>query len=104
VIDLDDEAMDVSVRTLPRQSLGISAAEIVNPYVKIVGTLTAPRLSLDQKGVLVAGGAAVATGGLSVLAKAAWDRLSRDENPCEEAGAAARKALARHMDQSAMAR
>jgi len=103
-IDLDTETMDMSVRTLPRQSLGISAAEVVNPYVKIVGTLSAPRLSLDQKGVLVAGGAAVATGGLSVLAKAAWDRLSRDANPCEEAGAGAREALARQMDQSAIAR
>jgi hypothetical protein len=102
-IDLDTEAMDMSVRTLPRQSLGISAAEVVNPYVKIVGTLSAPRLSLDQKGVLVAGGAAVATGGLSVLAKAAWDRLSRDANPCEEAGAGARKALARQMDESGIA-
>jgi len=103
-IDLDTETMDMSVRTLPRQSLGISAAEIVNPYVKIVGTLSAPRLSLDQKGVLVAGGAAVATGGLSVLAKAAWDRLSRDANPCEEAGAGAREALARQMNESATAR
>ncbi len=97
-IDLDSEALDLSARTLPRQSLGISAAEIVNPYVKIVGTLAAPRLSLDQKGVLMAGGAAVATGGLSVLAKAAWDRLSRDADPCEEAATAAQKSLAQYLN------
>ena len=34
--------------------------------------------------VLLSGGAAVATGGLSVLARAAWTRLSRAQDPCEE--------------------
>ena len=83
--NLHDEVIDMSVHTLPRKSVGISAAEIVNPYVKIVGTFAAPRLGLDQKGALVAGGAAVATGGLSILAKATWERLSKEKNPCQAA-------------------
>lgn len=102
-VELDTEAIDVNIRTLPRRTLGISAAEMVNPYVKMVGTLGAPRLALDQKGALVAGGAAVATGGLSVLAKAAWDRfgkLSNDTDPCDDSAAAAKTALAKHLERS----
>jgi hypothetical protein len=97
-IDLGSEAIDLNFRTLPRKSLGVSAAEIVNPYVKVVGTLAAPRPSLNQKGVLVAGGAAVATGGLSVLAKAAWDRVSQSADPCKDASEHGRTALARHLN------
>jgi len=98
-IDLGSEAIDLNFRTLPRKSLGVSAAEIVNPYVKVVGTLAAPRPSLNQKGVLVAGGAAVATGGLSVLAKAAWDRVSQSADPCKDASEHGRTALAKHLNQ-----
>ena len=92
-IDLETEKIDVNVRTTPRRSLGISAGEIVNPYVKIVGTMGSPRLAVDEKGVLLSGGAAVATGGLSILAKAAWDRLSRTQDPCTETTAQAIEAL-----------
>ena len=37
--------------------------------------------------------AAVATGGLSILAKATWDRLVRSGNPCETAAQQGREAL-----------
>ena len=50
--------------------------------------------AVDEKGVLVTGGAAVATGGLSVLARAAWDRLSRAGDACKNASDQGRKALA----------
>lgn len=96
-IDLKTENIDVNVRTTPKRSLGISAGEIVNPYVKIVGTLGSPRLAVDEKGVLLSGGAAVATGGLSILAKAAWDRLSRAQDPCADTAAQAIEALAERL-------
>ncbi len=83
-IDLKSEKIEMNVRTTPKKSLGISAGEIVNPYVKVVGTLAAPRVAVDEKGVLITGGAAVATGGLSILAKAAWDRLSKTADPCSD--------------------
>ncbi len=92
-IDLDTEKIDINVRTTPKRSLGISAGEIVNPYVKIVGTLGSPRLAVDETGVLLSGGAAVVTGGLSILARAAWDRLSRAQDPCAETTAQAIEAL-----------
>jgi uncharacterized protein involved in outer membrane biogenesis len=83
-IDLKSEALEMNVRTTPKKSIGISAGEIVNPYVKVVGSLASPRLAVDEKGILLSGGAAVATGGLSVLARAAWTRLSRAKDPCGE--------------------
>jgi hypothetical protein len=67
---------------------------VLNPYVKIVGTLAEPKLTIDEKGMLVSGGAAVATGGLSVLARATWDRLPRGDDPCGAAVKEGRQALA----------
>ncbi len=92
-IDLKTERLNVGVRTSPRKILSISAAELVNPYVKVVGTLAKPALAVDEQGVLITGGAAVATGGLSILAKAAWDRLARSGKPCETTVEAALESL-----------
>ena len=86
--------MDISVRTTPRKGISISTAELFNPYVKIVGSLGKPALAVDEQGVLISGGAAVATGGLSILAKAAWDRVGRRGNPCDETRKDAREAFA----------
>lgn len=82
-INLKSEKIELSFRTTPRKGLTISAGEIFNPFVMVVGTLAAPRLAIDAKGSLITGGAAVATGGLSILARATWDRLSRSQKPCE---------------------
>ena len=83
-IDLTSESIDITLRTTPKNGISFSAGEIINPYVKLVGTLAAPRLAVDETGVLLSGGAAVATGGLSILARAAWTRLSRAKDPCAE--------------------
>jgi hypothetical protein len=92
-IDLKTEQIDIDVRTTPRKGMTISAGELLNPYIKIVGTMAKPTLAVDQQGVLVTGGAAVATGGLSILAKAAWDRMSRSKDPCGDASKAGMEAL-----------
>ncbi len=84
-INLKTEEMRVGIRTTPRRALSISAGELVNPYVQVVGTLAAPRLAVDEKGLLITGGAAVATGGLSLLARGLWDRLSRSGDACKQA-------------------
>ena len=83
-IDLKSESLEVNIRTIPKKGISFSAGEIINPYIKVVGTLAAPRLAVDETGVLLSGGAAIATGGLSVLARAAWTRLSRAKDPCAE--------------------
>lgn len=82
-IDLKSESLEMNIRSTPKKGISFSAGEIFNPYIKVVGTLAAPTLSMDEKGVLISGGAAVATGGLSILAKAAWDRMSRAQDPCQ---------------------
>lgn len=93
VVKLSNESLDIGVRSTPKRGIVISAGEIVNPYIHILGTLAAPRLAVDEKGVLLSGGAAVATGGLSILARATWDRLSRSKDPCAQATAAGTEAL-----------
>lgn len=93
-VDLKTEKLEMNIRTTPRRALSVSAGELLNPYIKVTGTLASPKLAVDEKGVLVTGGAAVATGGLSVLARAAWDRLSRAGDACKNASDQGRKALA----------
>jgi len=93
VIDLKTEEIDMNVRSTPHKGLSISGAEIINPYLKIVGTLASPRLAVDETGVLISGGAAIATGGLSLLAKATWDRVSRSSDPCNETAEKGAEAL-----------
>jgi uncharacterized protein involved in outer membrane biogenesis len=92
-IDLKTERIDVAVRTSPRRGLGISAGELLNPFVRITGTLARPRLVVDEQGILITGGAAVATGGLSILARGLWDRLNRSSEACAVTGEEARKLL-----------
>ena len=83
-LNLKNEEFTANIRTNPRKGVSISAGQILNPFIKVVGTLAAPRLAVDEQGVLVTGGVAVATGGLSLLAKAAWDRVSRSADPCND--------------------
>jgi hypothetical protein len=83
-INLKTEDLRLVARTTPRRALSISAGELVNPYAQVGGTLAAPRLAVDEKGVLISGGAAIATGGLTLLARGIWDRLSRSGDPCQE--------------------
>jgi hypothetical protein len=87
-VNLETEAINLQVRTTPERGLTLSASELINPFVRVMGTLAEPRLAVDQMGVLISGGAAAATVGVSVLAKAAIDRLARLQDPCK-AGAQA---------------
>jgi hypothetical protein len=92
-IDLKTEKIEVNVHTTPKKGIGISAAELTNPYVKLVGTLASPRLAVDEKGALITGGVAVATGGVSILARAAWDRVKGSGDPCAVVAKDGREAL-----------
>ena len=92
-MDLETERIDLAVRTSPRRGIGISAGELLNPFVRITGTLARPRLAVDEQGVLITGGAAVATGGLSLVARGLWDRLTRSSDACAVTAEEARKLL-----------
>ncbi|GEM_PF-1480888 len=91
--DLGTEKIELGFRTEPKRRLSISAGEIINPYIAVVGTMAKPRLAVDQKGVLITGGAAVATGGLTILAQGVWNRLSRGNDPCGQAVQAGQERL-----------
>ncbi len=84
-VDLRSEAIDFNFKTAARGGLGFSAGELFNSYVKVSGTLSKPHLTVDPKGTLVYGGAAFATGGLSILATTLWDRVTRQKDPCAAA-------------------
>jgi hypothetical protein len=81
-IDLKTEKLDGDFKTVPIKGLGISLSSLVNPYIKLTGTLAKPSVILDPGGVLVEGGIAVATAGLSILAKSFKDRFLSDKDPC----------------------
>ena len=55
---------------------------MVNPFMKIVGTLKEPELTLDPQGTLVTGTATVITGGAWLLFKGAIDSVLRSKDPC----------------------
>ena len=82
VVDLNTEKLNVGFDTAARKGIGISAGSFVNPFVRIGGTMSSPRLALDAKGTVVEGGVAVATLGLSILAKGMYGRWFSSKDPC----------------------
>lgn len=81
-VNLGTEELNFDMTTKQRKGIGVSIGDLVNPYFRIAGTLSEPRMVLDEKGALIEGGAAIATAGLSVLAKGMRDRFLSDEDPC----------------------
>lgn len=84
-IDLDTERLDITYNTMQRKGLGISASDLVNPFVKVGGTLLSPSLELDPTGTVVKGGIAAATAGLSILATSLAERYLGSKDPCGKA-------------------
>lgn len=82
VIDLDSEQVDLSFNTRPRTGIGISPGMVINPFLKLGGTLAQPSMSLDASSAAITGGAAVVTSGLSLLGKSLFDRYLRESDPC----------------------
>jgi uncharacterized protein involved in outer membrane biogenesis len=84
-IDLNTEKLNVEFNTKPRQGVGVSADMFVTPFVKLSGTLSSPSVGLNQKGLLLTGGAAVLTGGMSFLYQGLVDRATAEGGQCEQA-------------------
>lgn len=84
-INLETEELDLTIRTKTREGLGLSLGGVVNSLLAVGGTISEPALTIDPAGSVTTAGAAVATGGLSVLAKGLWDRLSAETDICNEA-------------------
>jgi len=83
-IRFEDETLDLAINTKSREGLGISVGGVANSFVKVGGTLMSPALGVDAVGSVATTGAAITTGGLSVLATSLWDRVSSEVDLCAQ--------------------
>jgi len=93
VVDLHTEKMQFAFNTKLRKGIGISASMVVNPFVSITGTLKNPIVGLDPSALVVKGTLAVATVGISLLARSLADRFLSSKDPCGDALKKSRKQL-----------
>ncbi len=86
-VNLKTETLDLAVRPRPKEGLGISLGGLAG-LVRIKGTLAEPRVGIDEMGVVKTGaavGAALATGGLSLIAQGLFDKATEGAPPCQVA-------------------
>jgi uncharacterized protein involved in outer membrane biogenesis len=83
-VNFEDEKLNLTVRASPREGLGISIGSVANSLFKLGGTLQNPKLQIDTASSVVTTGAAVATGGLSIIAKGLWDRAKAQTDICKD--------------------
>jgi AsmA family protein len=84
IIDLKTEALDIRVSPKAREGLGVGLGTI-SDTVYIAGTLANPTPATDARSALRAAGTiggAIATGGLSLLARGLFDRTFSASDPC----------------------
>lgn len=84
-VNLKTEELDIGITPKAREGVGINVSQLAE-LVRLGGTLANPTPKTDTKAALKAGlsvGAAVATGGLSILAQGLLDKSGSDENPCD---------------------
>jgi AsmA protein len=84
-IDLGTEKLNLEWITKPRKGIGISASMITNPYIKLGGTLGKPAIELKPMQAVASTGAAVATLGISYVAKGMLDRVTAEKKVCKQA-------------------
>lgn len=84
-VNLKTEELDIGITPKAREGIGISIGQLAE-LVRLGGTLAKPTPKTDTKAAFKAGlsaGAAVATGGLSLLAEGLFDKTDSDANPCD---------------------
>jgi hypothetical protein len=84
-IDFGTEKLSLDWVTKPRKGIGVSASMITNPYIKLGGTLSNPSVQLKGVQAVASTSVAVATLGLSVLAKGMLDRITAEKKVCKQA-------------------
>ncbi|MDB5759854.1 MAG: hypothetical protein JWM30_3143 [Burkholderia sp.] len=86
-VDLKRQSTDLHGRVRARSGISLGIAALTGD-VSISGPLRKPKMALDPVGTpsaLARLGAAVVTGGLSLVATAAWDTANPGQDPCEAA-------------------
>ena len=84
-VDLETEKIDLEFQTKVRKGIGLSASMVINPFIKVGGTLSSSTIELDPAGVAFSGSVAIATMGLSLVGKSLFDRFLSSKDPCGEA-------------------
>ena len=84
-LDLTTEKLSFDWITKPRRGLGISASALTNPYIRLGGTLSKPAITVKPIEATVSTGAAVATMGLTLVARGLWDRMTSGREVCQKA-------------------
>ena len=84
-IDLGTEKLNLDWVSKPRKGIGISASMITNPYIKLGGTLAKPSIEIKGVQAIASTGVAVATMGISLVAKGMLDRVTAEKKVCEKA-------------------
>jgi uncharacterized protein involved in outer membrane biogenesis len=83
-LNLRNEKLNIAFRSKPREGIGVSLGTVVNELLSLGGTLRSPSIAIDAMSSVTTTGVAVATGGLSLLARGLWDRVSAEASICEE--------------------
>lgn len=84
-VNLKTEQLDIGITPEAREGVGLNVGQLAG-LVRVGGTLANPSPKADTKAALktgLAAGAAVATGGLSLLAEGLLDGSSSNQNPCD---------------------
>jgi hypothetical protein len=84
-VNLETEKLDLNWTAKPRRGIGLSASMLTNPYIKLVGTLSNPQVSVKPLSAAGNTAAAFGTAGLSLLAKGFWDRFTSTKSVCRKA-------------------
>lgn len=85
-IDLRSERLDLSLRPIVKQSLGVGTLNLAQ-FVNLSGPLSAPKVGVGQKEIITGAisiGVAAATSGLSLLGERLLKQAA-DPNPCQTA-------------------
>ncbi len=84
-IDFETEKLDLNFAAKPRKGIGLSASTFTNPYIKLGGTLSKPKMTVKPLEAATATAAAITTVGLSIVAKGFWDRFTSGKRACKKA-------------------
>lgn len=81
-VNLTSREILFGFKAVRRQWFSLSFLDLAGDFAKIGGTLDKPKVGLDTEGVLLKGGAAWATLGVSLLATNFLRKLSSSNDPC----------------------
>ncbi len=84
-VDLGEEMLDLTVVPEANTGMGINLSSAVASLVRVQGSLAEPSVGIDKAGAAKAAasvGAALMTGGLSVLGQALLSDDTKDPHPC----------------------